>query len=377
MTPYIRARSFLSSPHYTSPPVSDMPPPVSATTAGGQAGPVPFKDVVVDDDDGAAVTRQPAAEEYRDAIAALPLKQSSTPSRRLLQYKSTWFLEQWVPGTIALHRRFEARAGDIILASLPKCGTTWLKALAFAAAARARYPPGDGDRHPLLRLNPHDCVPFVEVTYNAGEEAKLNAAPSPRLVTTHAPYSVLPTSVTESSSCKIIYICREPKDMLISCWHFLNKHSKYNTMPFSEIWNSIYNGTYYGSPIWEHILGYWNMSKTKSDSVLFLKYEEVLRDPMTNVEKIAEFIGQPFSDAEKEAGIIESIVKLCNFENLKALGVNSKGIHQKLIAEVPSESFFRKGVVGDWVNYVTPDMAERMDEFLAEKFRGSGFSFTE
>lgn len=165
--------------------------------------------------------------------------------------------------------------------------------------------------------------------------------------------------------------------MLISFWHFINKRIKPNTIPFSDIWNSIYNDAYPESPIWEHILGYWNMSKIQSDRVLFLKYEDVLRDPITNVEKIAEFTGQPFSDAEKEAGIIESIVKLCSLENLKASAMNSTSNYQRLMKEVHSESFFRKGVVGDWANYVTPDMAERMDKFLAEKFHGSGFSFTD
>lgn len=38
-----------------------------------------------------------------------------------------------------------------------------------------------------------------------------------------------------------------------------------------------------------------------------LQYEEILHDHVGNVEKIAHFIGQPFSDAEKEAGVVESI----------------------------------------------------------------------
>ncbi|XP_052136416.1 flavonol 3-sulfotransferase-like [Oryza glaberrima] len=363
-----------------------MPPsPMSSTTAAGQsAGPVPFKDIVVVDAAAAAGgggARQLPAEEYRDIIATLPRKQS-TPFTTVHEYDGAWILDDWLPGTMAFRRRFEARAaGDVVLASLPKCGTTWLKALAFATAARDRYDPsssGGGDRqHPLRRLNPHECVPFVEVVYNAGEEAKLDAAPSPRIISTHAPYSLLPASITQSSTCKIIYISRQPKDMLISFWHFINKRIKPNIIPFSDIWNSIYNDAYPESPIWEHILGYWNMSKMEPDRVLFLKYEDVLRDPIKNVEKIAEFIGQPFSEAEKEAGIIESIVKLCSLENLKALATNSTGNYQRLMKEVPSESFFRKGVVGDWANYVTPDMAERMDKYLAEKFHGSGFSFTD
>uniref|UniRef100_A0A0E0BHD9 Sulfotransferase n=1 Tax=Oryza glumipatula TaxID=40148 RepID=A0A0E0BHD9_9ORYZ len=300
-------------------------------------------------------------------------------------YQGSWFREDWVLGFVAIQRRFAPRDGDVVLASLPKCGTTWLKALAFATAARAAYPPGPalaatgggGEPHPLLRLNPHDCVPFMEAVYFAGDEARLAAAPSPRLMSTHASFSVLPASITDNPGCKIVYICRQPKDMLVSYWHFINR-SKSNAMSFSDVWDSIHEGTYFGSPIWEHILEYWRASQAMPDRVLFLRYEDIQRDPVKNVEKIAEFIRQPFSDAEKEAGIVESRDYLCSLQRLKAnSGAKNAGFRRVVNVEVPNESYFRKGEVGDWVNYVTPEMAESLDKFLTDKFRGSGFTFAE
>uniref|UniRef100_A0A0D9X1A4 Sulfotransferase n=1 Tax=Leersia perrieri TaxID=77586 RepID=A0A0D9X1A4_9ORYZ len=168
----------------------------------------------------------------------------------------------------------------------------------------------------------------------------------------------------------------QPKDMLISYWHFMNR-SKFNTMSFSDVWKSIPESTYFGSPIWEHILGYWNASKMNPDRVLFLKYEDVLCDPIKNIERIAEFIGQPFSEAEKKAGIVGSIINLCSLQNLKALDPNNIGFRRVVGIEVPNGSYFRKGKVGDWVNYVTPEMAESLDKFLCDKFHGTGFAFTD
>uniref|UniRef100_A0A453TER2 Sulfotransferase n=1 Tax=Aegilops tauschii subsp. strangulata TaxID=200361 RepID=A0A453TER2_AEGTS len=49
-------------------------------------------------------------------------------------------------------------------ASFPKCGTTWLKALAFATRNRAEHPPRGLD-HPLLRRNPHDIVQYLELQF--------------------------------------------------------------------------------------------------------------------------------------------------------------------------------------------------------------------
>lgn len=86
---------------------------------------------------------------------------------------------------MAIQRAFAPRPGDVVLVSPPKCGTTWLKALAFATMARGAYPLAHPD-HPLLRLNPHDCVPFMEMLFAKGSGRKMEALPSPRLMG-HAP----------------------------------------------------------------------------------------------------------------------------------------------------------------------------------------------
>ncbi|KAF0900278.1 hypothetical protein E2562_030046 [Oryza meyeriana var. granulata] len=47
---------------------------------------------------------------------------------------------------MALERHFEVHVGDIVVTSLPKCGTTCLKALVFATAVRGVYSlAGGGD----------------------------------------------------------------------------------------------------------------------------------------------------------------------------------------------------------------------------------------
>ena len=48
---------------------------------------------------------------------------------------------------------------------------------------------------------------------------------SPRVLATHLPYSLLPSSVIseERSGCRIVYIFRDPKDSLVSYWMFTRK----------------------------------------------------------------------------------------------------------------------------------------------------------
>jgi hypothetical protein len=124
-------------------------------------GPVPFKDVCGDDEDISAT----ATEEYGAIVSTLP---SVTAHGVLLRnYQGAWLVHERVPG---VQHRFTPSRGDVILASPPKCGTTWLKALCFATMARVAYPAA-GDDHPLLRLNPHECVPFLNDLFSAGRKA--------------------------------------------------------------------------------------------------------------------------------------------------------------------------------------------------------------
>jgi hydroxyjasmonate sulfotransferase len=134
-------------------------------------------------------------EEYTGAVSALP----SNPKMWLRCYQGTWVLEPWVPGIMAIQRTFVPRPGDVVLASPPKCGTTWLKALAFTTMARGAYPPERAD-HRLLHLNPHECVPFMEMLFAKGSGRKMEALPSPRLMATHMHHSILPASIVCSKN---------------------------------------------------------------------------------------------------------------------------------------------------------------------------------
>lgn len=338
----------------------------AANTPVGQSGPVPFKDV---DDGSVPKPEHTPKEEFGDLVAALPHRRQSILDLRL--YQGFWLPEHWVPGTIVFQRRFVPRPDDVVLASYPKCGTTWLKALAFAVAARDVYPLR-APHHPLRRLNPHDCVPFVDEIFAAGEEAKLDLLPSPRLMNTHLPCTLLPDSVTGSGSCKVVYVCRDPKDMAVSLWHFLRRLQP--DLSFADTFESVCDGTVAVGPVWDHALSYWRASVAQPDRVLFLRYEDLLRDPENNVRRLAGFLGRPFSADEEAAGVVAAVVDLCGFDTMKGLEVNRAGTAGAYCA-MPRDAFFRKGVAGDWANHMTPEMAARLDGVVREKLPGTGLAF--
>ena len=66
-------------------------------------------------------------------------------------------------------------------------------------------------------------------------------------------------------------------------------------------------------------------------------------------------------------------MNLCSFETLKNLEAN-KGEKERedRAAVYVNSAFFRKGKVGDWSNYLTPEMAARIDGIMEEKFKDTG-----
>jgi len=307
---------------------------------------------------------------YDDLINTLPLKLYGP--RRLRLYRGFWISELFLQGALTMQDKFKSRPSDLFLASYPKSGTTWLKALIFATLTRTSYPL---DQHPLLANNPHQCVAYLDLLFSSGRKALVEAIPSPRILSTHLPHSVLPDSIS-SSDCKIIYICRDPKDALVSQYHFLYYDQSRKGADLSdEIFEMFREGSSPFGPIWDHVLGYWQDSLRRPENVLFLKYEEMLQEPTKHLKRLAEFIRCPFSETEEKQGMVEQIVELCSFEKLKNLDVNKTTKFQLDTNRFVSHAaYFRKGAAGDWRNHMTREMAQQFDDIAEEKFRGTGLA---
>ncbi|GJX08328.1 cytosolic sulfotransferase 5-like protein [Tanacetum coccineum] len=297
-------------------------------------------------------------------------------SEYIFLYKNFWLSPDVIKGLLLIQTYFKPEPTDIFLATFMKCGTTWLKALMFAVSNRHRY---EFSNHPLLRTGPQSAFPYLDThIYLDHTMTKFDHLPKPRLFATHHPRELLPTSMTSPiSPCKFVYVCRDPKDVLISKWDFMNKLRSKDLVPisFNEAYESFCNGVSEYSPFWDHVLGYWKASKESPDKILFLKFEDMKKEPMVEVRKLAEFMGMPFTPHEEEKGVVEEIVKLCSFETLSSLEVN-KGGRQRFTAKetIENKNFFRKGVVGDWENYLTEEMKDRIDSITSDKLKGSGLT---
>lgn len=52
--------------------------------------------------------------------------------------------------------------------------------------------------------------------------------------------------------------------------------------------NNVFLITVMYSPFFDHVLGYWK--QREQSNILFVKYEDLLKDPVNIIKKIAEFL---------------------------------------------------------------------------------------
>ncbi|GKB89460.1 P-loop containing nucleoside triphosphate hydrolase [Tanacetum coccineum] len=316
-------------------------------------------------------------ERYKDKVLALPRNEIDT-NLYLCKYQGFWCHHGFwlhssanfsVESIMALQDEFQALPTDIFLASQAKAGTTWLKSLGFAIINRAKFKT-DKDScatHPLITTSPHDCVPFLE-----SESFLNNPSYANGLMATHIPYTSLPQSII-SSGCRIVYIHRNPKDVLISYWLFMKTLRGDGSSPTKlyDAFELFRKGQNHFGPFWDHATGYYKASLERPNKVLFLTYEKLMEDTYNEVKRLANFLGSPFTKEEEDDGSVQEIIELCSFKKLSEA-------HNKVNKDGSQSSngiYFRKGIVGDSVNHLTTEMIKTLDDIAKEKFDGLNLSF--
>nr|GLL35450.1 flavonol sulfotransferase-like [Ipomoea trifida] len=284
-----------------------------------------------------------------------------------------WYPTWVIHGLVALQQHFKPHPNGF-----PKSGTTWLKALLFSIVNRATF-NHDDMMHPLLNSNPHDLVLWLE-TYASSNRTNPRP-PQSFLFSTHLAYPSLPEQI-RSSSCRIVYVFRDPKDVFVSFWHFLNKlglKESSSIISLQEAFNQFTRGASPYGPYWDHVTSYYKASIQFPNKVFFLRYEDLKTEAVVHVKRLAEFVGWPFSEEEENEGVVQKITDLCSFDKLSNLEVNKNG---SLFGKDPSgrmvsvinKAFFRKGEIGDSKNHLSEEMREILDQITDDKFNEIGLT---
>ncbi|XP_051274299.1 sulfotransferase 6B1 [Dicentrarchus labrax] len=236
-----------------------------------------------------------------------------------------------------------AREDDIMLVAYPKCGFNWMVGVIRKIITEATGMKTESKMPPLIEFFGPDALKVME------------EAPSPRLLGTHMHPDNIPNSFYEKKT-KMLVIFRNPKDTLVSYYHFSNN----NPVLPGESWESFYSNFISGEVSWgsyfDHALA-WE-KRMDDPSVMVVTYEELKQDLTESIRQITTFFGFSLTEAQ-----VQQIAEGSTFNAMKKNSANSHAGVGNII--------FRKGEVGDWKNHFTPEQSQEMDEAFNKHLAGT------
>ncbi len=249
----------------------------------------------------------------------------------------------------------------ILTHKLLSTGTTWTEMITYLVLNGADIEEANSKalhhRSKFLEMKaPSDQLCGAQMAENE---------PSPRMLKTHLQEHILRGSVMQGKP-RVIVVMRNPKDNLVSFYHW---HKNMPFLAYPGTWNDFFElykkkELYYGD-IMDFNVGWWE--HRDEENFLFLKFEDMKRDLKSTVQQIAQHCQVKLSP-----GQVDKIVTQGGFEAMKS----SNAIRYEMEAfNMPANSFLRKGVVGDWRNYFTPEQSAYVDALCTDKYEPVGLKF--
>jgi len=172
-------------------------------------------------------------------------------------------------GRVVAGRRLTVFAGDVFIVSYPKSGNTWTRFLIGNLIHQDE---------PVTFANVEYLVPSI---YSHPDRTLRRL---PRLLKSHECF--------DPRYRKIIYIVRDPRDVAVSCYHYYIKMgwlsetcSLHDFVPRFLVPEFEIN---FGS--WSDNVMSWVSMRQHTDTFLFFRYEDMLRQPAAELARVASFL---------------------------------------------------------------------------------------
>ena len=207
----------------------------------------------------------------------------------------------------------------------------------------------------------YEVFPEFEMAHMKGPGTldRLNNMPRPFSIKSHLYARFFKRYLDRQDNCpKFVVVMRNVKDVIVSFYHYhqYDVDCGFKGHTFDEFFDKFKDKTIYlGDPI-EHMIGWWKYKDHPNVHIVF--YEDMLRDTANHVKAIGNFIGSPVSDETARR-----IKDGCSFMKMRDrdMGLYFAGEFHE------GSTFFRKGVIGDWRNYMSEEQAKYVDDLVKEK----------
>ncbi|XP_062968771.1 sulfotransferase 2A1 [Cynocephalus volans] len=244
---------------------------------------------------------------------------------------------------------FVMKDEDVVIVTYPKSGTNWLVEILCLILS-------NGDPKWIQSVPSWERSPWIE-TVRA--RTLIDNKEDPRLFSSHLPFHLFPKSIVGSKA-KVIYLIRNPRDILVSGYFFLNSKffiEKPKSLP--QYFECFLQGNVVYGSWFDHVRG-WIPMREKGN-FLMLSYEAMSKDTRSTVEKICQFLGKKLEPEELDLVLKNSTFQAMKDNNMSNLSL----LRDSVFVSIPS--LMRKGICGDWKNVLTVAQAEAFDKIFQEK----------
>jgi hypothetical protein len=191
---------------------------------------------------------------------------------------------------------------DIYLISYPKSGNTWVRFLIGNYISKGEMDFTNGHLiMPDLHFNPEQIE---------------NISSIPRFIKSHEPYN--------NKYNKVIYIVRDGRAVAVSYYYFMIKLGQISKeLSFTDYLNTKFlTGDVPFGDWQEHVLSWTSQER---DSVLVIRYEDMLENIESEFRKILLFCGLPIIESD-----LKMAIEKASFEEMKKNELKNKDVLKRL-----------------------------------------------
>lgn len=206
------------------------------------------------------------------------------------------------PGMFKSHNIIEAlnykpSPRDVFIATYPKCGTTWMQAIAFFIFR-------DGKPLEDPKEFSRTC-PFIE---RWGIECVKNL-PVRGALQTHLPFSHVPYS----PQAKYIYVLRNPKDCCVSMYYHTKRSVGYWEATLDDFYEIFMNGEVEYNDYFDHLDSWYPHINDKN--VFFTTFERMKENKKDVILKLISFLGQEYVETiQRDNNVLNNILQFTEFD---------------------------------------------------------------
>ncbi|MCL4137242.1 UNVERIFIED_CONTAM: hypothetical protein GTU68_058934, partial [Idotea baltica] len=126
-------------------------------------------------------------------------------------------------------------------------------------------------------------------------------------------YAVTKLSFNFFSSSQVVYVAREPKDVVVSLFHhcrIVKSHGYVGSL--GSFIDHFINDTLIYSPYWTHVKEAW--MRRKHPSLHFIYYEDLKANPKAEISRLQQFLGTNLDDDQ-----INNVMLFSNFVLIRSV----------------------------------------------------------